>query len=368
MADKILCSVVVPLYNEEMVIKETYNRLTKVMESIAQPYELIFVNDGSRDNTLTLLECICECDHRVKLVNFSRNFGHQMASTAGMDYSTGQTIVLIDADLQDPPELIPEMLRKWHEGYDVVYGIRLKRNGETLFKKLTAKLFYRFMRSMTDVDLPVDTGDFRLIGRNVCDALKKVKEKNRYLRGIISWLGFKQTGLEYVRDKRFAGETKYPLKKMLRFAFDAITSFSNKPMKLASYVGCLISVFSFVYLMVVVYQGLFTDKTIAGWASTLAVSLFFNGILLIFLGIIGGYIGRIYDESKGRPLYIVSDTRNIQAKGHTLTGYLRTRSQTAVSPPEGIAVMNGDRVMEDGIAGTINVMKNPKRKKNRRII
>ncbi len=310
MGEYILCSVVVPVYNEEPVIQETYKRLKTVMDSINGPYELIFVNDGSRDATAKLARSICAGDKNVKFIDFSRNFGHQIAITAGMDYAAGDAIVVIDADLQDPPEVIPEMIKKWKEGYDVVFGKRIKRQGETFFKKLTAKLFYRFLRSMTDVDIPVDTGDFRLIDRKVCNALKSINEKNRYIRGIISWLGFKHTGVEFVREKRFAGETKYPLKKMLKFAFDAVTSFSYKPLRLASYTGVTISFLSFVYLLVVLYQRLFTNTTIAGWASLLAVSLFFNGIILIILGIVGEYIGRIYDEVKGRPLYIVRDALN----------------------------------------------------------
>lgn len=310
MSKKILCSVVVPVYNEELVIQETYKRLKAVMDGLKEPYEIIFVNDGSRDATAEIARSICESDCNIKFLDFSRNFGHQIAITAGMDYATGDSIVVIDADLQDPPEVIPEMINKWKEGYDVVFGKRLKRQGETFFKRLTAKVFYRFLRSMTDVDIPVDTGDFRLIDRKVCEALKSVNERNRYVRGIISWLGFKHTGVEFVREKRFAGETKYPLKKMLRFAFDAIASFSYKPLKLASYTGVTISLVSFLYLLVVIYQRLFTDTTIEGWASTLAVSLFFNGIILIILGIVGGYIGRIYDEVKGRPLYIVRDAKN----------------------------------------------------------
>lgn len=312
MGKEILCSVVVPLYNEELVIQETYKRLKKVMDGLNEPYELVFVNDGSRDATARLAREICESDKNVKFIDFSRNFGHQIAITAGMDYAIGESIVVIDADLQDPPEVIPEMIKKWKEGYDVVFGKRIKRQGESFFKKLTAKFFYRFLKSMTEVDIPVDTGDFRLIDRKVCDALKSVNERNRYIRGIISWLGFKQIGVEFVREKRFAGETKYPLKKMLKFAFDAITSFSYKPLKLASYAGTIISILSFLYLLVVLYQRIFIGNTTAGWASTLAVSLFFNGIVLIILGIIGEYIGRIYDEVKGRPLYIVRDTQNLE--------------------------------------------------------
>lgn len=311
MSEKITCSVVVPVYNEEDVIKETYRRLKEIMASMNEPYEILFVNDGSRDKTADMLEEICAMDQRAKFIEFSRNFGHQPAITAGMDFACGDAVVVIDADLQDPPELIPRMIEKWREGYDVVYGRRLKRKGETIFKRTTSKLFYRFLKCMTDFDIPVDTGDFRLIDRRVCDALKQVGERNRYIRGLISWLGFKQIGIEYTREKRFAGKTKYPLKKMVKFAFDAITSFSYKPLKLSSYMGMLLSFFSFVYLIVVICQKLFTARTVPGWASTLAASLFFNGIVLVLLGVIGEYIGRIYDEVKGRPLYVIRRTKNI---------------------------------------------------------
>ena len=229
-----------------------------------------------------------------------------------MDYSCGQCIVVIDGDLQDPPELIPAMIEKWKDGYDVVYGKRISRQGESIFKKLTAAIYYRLLRSMTDVSIPVDTGDFRLIDRKVCDALKEVKERNRYVRGLISWLGFKQTSIEFERQERFAGETKYPLRKMLKLAFDGITTFSYKPLKLASYIGTIISLGSFAYLIFVIVQRLFFPETVQpGWASTLAVSLFFNGITLLMLGIMGEYVGRIYDEVKGRPLYIIKETKNI---------------------------------------------------------
>ena len=314
MPDTVKLSAVVPVYNEEAVIHETCRRLKNVMDSIGETYEIIFVNDGSRDRTASIINEICETDKTIKFIDFSRNFGHQLAITAGMDYAAGEAIIVIDADLQDPPELIPEMVRKWKEGFNVVYGKRLDRKGETLFKKFTARVFYRLLRQLTDIDIPVDTGDFRLIDRNVCNALKLVNERNRYVRGIISWLGFKQTGIEFTREKRYAGETKYPFKKMLRFAFDAISSFSYKPLKLASYVGFFLSLFSFIYLIVVLYEGAFTNKTTPGWSSTLAVSLLFNGIVLIMLGIIGGYIGRIYDEAKGRPLYIIRRLKNLPAK------------------------------------------------------
>jgi glycosyltransferase involved in cell wall biosynthesis len=316
MTGKTMISVVVPVYNEELIVAEAYKRLKAVMEAGGEAYEIIFVDDGSRDNTAALLEEICSRDRAIKLIAFSRNFGHQIAITAGMDYSSGDAVVVIDGDLQDPPEVIPAMIEKWREGYEVVYGRRVERKGDGMSKKLTAAIFYRFLRKMTDVDIPVDAGDFRLIDRKVCDALKQINERNRYIRGIISWLGFKQTGVEFRRDKRYAGQTKYPLKKMMRFAFDAITSFSYKPLKLASYAGILVSFCSFLYLIVVVLQRLFIPgSTIQGWASTMAVNLFFNGIMLIILGIIGEYVGRIYDEAKGRPLYIIRDAKNIDAVG-----------------------------------------------------
>lgn len=305
-------SVVVPLYNEEEVINESYRRLKLALDEIGEPYEVIMVNDGSRDKTAILASEICEKDENFKLLNFSRNFGHQIAITAGMDYTSGDAIVVIDADLQDPPEVIKEMFAKWREGYDVVYGKRSKRHGETFFKKITAKVFYRFLRMITDVDMPTDVGDFRLIDKKVKEALALVNEKNRYIRGIISWLGFKQTSVEFVREKRFAGETKYPLKKMLKFATDAIISFSNKPLKIATYVGMLLSFFSFLYLIVVVIQKML-GVTVDGWASILAVNLLFNGVILVILGIIGEYIGRIYDEAKNRPLYIVANSKNFES-------------------------------------------------------
>ena len=307
---EVICSVVIPAYNEEAVIQVTYERLKEVMNSSGVSYELVFVNDGSKDNTMQILREIAKKDEQVKVLDFSRNFGHQIAITAGMDYAEGDAIVVIDADLQDPPEIILQMLEKWREGYEVVYGKRIKRKGETFFKKITARIFYRTLNKLTDVDIPVDTGDFRLIDRKVCDALMKVNERNRYMRGIISWLGFKSTPVEFVRHERYAGETKYPLKKMFKFATDAIMSFSYKPLKLASFIGALISIAAFLYLIYVVIIGLFTDQTIQGWASTVAIMLFFNGIILLMLGIIGEYIGRIYDEAKGRPLYLIRETIN----------------------------------------------------------
>lgn len=311
--DKIVCSVIVPMYNEEAVIPETYRRLTGVMENFKESYEIIFINDGSRDKTRDMLSELCKSDKRIKLIDFARNFGHQIAITAGMDYAAGDCMVIIDGDLQDPPELIPEMVKIWRSGYDVVYGKRKTRQGETFFKKFTAKAFYRILHSLTDVDIPVDTGDFRLIDRRVCEALKQLPERSRYVRGLMSWVGFKQTAIEFERSERFAGETKYPLKKMLKLAMDGIMSFSYKPLKFASYLGSMISFLSFLYLIFVLLQKIFFPESAqSGWASTIAVSLFFNGIILLMLGIIGEYIGRIYDEAKGRPLYIISELKNME--------------------------------------------------------
>ena len=300
-------SIVIPVYNEEAVVAECYKRLTAVMQDVGESYELLFVNDGSRDKTAELIENFAERDARVRLVTFSRNFGHQAAISAGIDLSCGQAVVLIDADLQDPPEVIPEMIKKWKAGYDVVYGVRKKRKGESVFKRATAKLFYRFILTQTDMHIPVDTGDFRLVDRKVCDVLSGLTEKNRYVRGLVSFAGFRQTGVLYEREERFAGETKYPFKKMLNFALDATTSFSKKPLKLAGYTGTILSLFSFAYLFVALYLKLFTDKTVSGWASVVSILLLFHGVTLIILGIMGEYIGRIYDEVKNRPLYIIAE-------------------------------------------------------------
>ncbi len=310
-------SVVIPAYNEEAVLDESYKRLTQVMRDLGEPYELIFVNDGSRDETENIIKTLCEKDTSVRLISFSRNFGHQAAVSAGIDYASGQAVILIDADLQDPPEVIPEMAKKWREGFDVVYGVREKRKGESAFKRATAKLFYRFLAAQTEFKIPVDTGDFRLMDKKVCQVLKNLTEKNRYIRGLVSFAGFKQTGVSYIREERFAGETKYPLKKMISFAADATTSFSKKPLKIAGYLGAALSVASFIYLLVILYLKLFTDQTVSGWASSMCVTLILNGVILIILGIMGEYIGRIYDEVKNRPLYIVKEQKNFKEEGET---------------------------------------------------
>lgn len=310
MRDKTL-SVVIPVFNEEPVIERTYQRLHAVMEDMPYYYELLFVDDGSTDRSLEILEGIADGDDRVHIVSFSRNFGHQAAVMAGIEYAVGDAVVLIDADLQDPPEVIPQMVEKWREGYDVVYGKRTKRKGESVFKKVTAHVFYRFLRSMTDTDIPADTGDFRLMDKRVCEWMRLLREKRPFVRGLVRWVGFRQTFVAYVREERAAGETKYPLKKMLALATDGIFSFSYKPLKLAGYAGFALSFASFVYLIVVICQRLFGQQTQPGWASLMAIILFSNGIILIMLGILGEYLGRIYEEVKDRPLYIVARTRGI---------------------------------------------------------
>ncbi len=312
-----LLSIVVPVYNEQEVIDETFRRLSAVFKDFFMKVEYIFINDGSKDNTYFKLKEIASRNPEVRIINFARNFGHQIAITAGMDYAKGDAIVIIDADLQDPPEVILEMVDKWKEGFEVVYGKRLQRDGETFFKKVTAKTFYRFLDSMTDVKLPVDVGDFRLIDRKVCDAMKCLPERSRYVRGLVSWVGFKQTSVEYHREKRFAGETKYPLKKMLKLAGDGIFSFSYKPLKLATFIGMLVSVCSFIYLVVVLIQRFVKNDVVSGWASSIAVTLFLNGVMLIVIGIMGEYVGRIYEEVKARPLYIVGELMGFEEQKKT---------------------------------------------------
>lgn len=312
MSRAVFLSVVVPMYNEEEVIETTYRRITQVLEALGETYEIVFVNDGSRDRTAPIVRELGASDKRVKLIDFSRNFGHQIAVTAGMDYASGRVVVLIDADLQDPPELIPDMIARWREGYDVVYGKRIARKGESWFKKATASAFYRILQAMTSVDIPLDTGDFRLMDRKVCDAIRQMRERSRFIRGMVSWAGFRQTALEYVREERFAGETKYPLRKMIRLSLDALTSFSTKPLKFAGILGFMMSAAGFIYLLVVLYQKFFTDTTLQGWTSMVVISLLFHGITLSLLGVFGEYIGRIYEETKGRPLYVVAETLNVK--------------------------------------------------------
>lgn len=302
-------SVVVPIYNEEESLRECNNRLLSVLDNIQSDYEIIYVNDGSKDTSLTILKELAKNNKKIKVLSFSRNFGHQAAVSAGIEHSKGDCVVLIDGDLQDPPELISDMISKWNEGFDVVYGKRSKRNGETWFKKISAKMFYRTINQVSDIDIPKDTGDFRLMDRRVVDAFLKMPEKNRFIRGMVSWVGFNQVAIEYERDKRYAGITKYPIKKMINFAKDGIVSFSKKPLKFITQAGlCFISL-SIIMLM--------TMSIVIGfkgyeWLLIINSIMFFSGIQMFSLGIIGEYIGRIYDEAKDRPLYIVKDSINIE--------------------------------------------------------
>ncbi|EEL79286.1 glycosyltransferase [Bacillus cereus] len=314
-----LISVVVPMYFEEEVAQECYNRLKSVMLQNDINYEFVFVNDGSTDRTMEILSEIAANDYRTKIVNFARNFGHQIAVTAGIAAAKGDAIVIIDADLQDPPEVIPELIAKWEEGYEVVYAKRKQRKGETWFKLLTAKYFYKFLNYMSDIDIPKDTGDFRIIDRKVADVFNQMTERNRFIRGMMSWVGFRQTYVEYERDERFAGETKYPLKKMIKFASDGIIAFSTKPLRIVMTLGLLSVLISIIVLLYTITVKIIGSGTQTGWASIMVAITFFSGIQLLGLGIVGQYIARIYDESKNRPIYIVKETINIEQEETTQT-------------------------------------------------
>lgn len=280
---------------------------------------MIFVNDGSKDKTLEILQYVSDSDPRVKIINFSRNFGHQIAVTAGMDAANGDAVVLMDADLQDPPELVFEMIKLWLLGYDVVYATRTKRLGESFFKLFTAKCFYRVLNFFSDTPIPIDTGDFRLMDRSVVDVLCHMPEHDRFIRGMVSWVGLKQVSLPYKREERHAGESKYPLKKMVSFAISGILSFSIKPLRLASWLGLACSFFAFLLCLYAVFLKLFTHQTIEGWTSIVLTVLFIGGVQLLCLGILGEYVGRIYSHAKKRPLYIVEDYYGYQNESPHMT-------------------------------------------------
>ena len=307
-------SVVIPMYYEEEVAQECYERMTNVLKGINNyEYEIIFVNDGSKDKTLEILENIAQNDKNVKVISFSRNFGHQCAVTAGIKYVTGDAVVIIDADLQDPPELIPEMLKWWEDGNEVIYGKRKTRDGESAFKLLTAKMFYKTLNALSDVDIPKDTGDFRLVDRKVIDVVNSLPEHNKFLRGLFSWVGFKQAPFEYERKERFAGKTKYPLKKMLKLASDGIISFSSKPLKLVGGLGVLSITISLIILIYSIISYIFNLNSLtAGWTSIMVTVTLFSGVQLLSLWIISEYIGRIYEETKQRPQYIIDKKINIE--------------------------------------------------------
>ncbi len=300
-------SIIAPVFNEEGNLHELYRRIKDTMDALDGGWELILVDDGSQDNSTSTIQELSEQDDRVRKVIFARNFGHQLAVTAGLDYSRGDAVVIIDSDLQDPPEVIPELIEKWREGYHVVYAIRGEREGESWFKLATASLFYRIIYRITDVDIPLDTGDFRLLDRKVVNVMKAMKERHRFLRGMSVWVGFRQTGVKYRRAARHAGETKYPLRKMVKFANDAITGYSYFPLQLATYLGFISAGLSILAIPAVIITRLAGSQAFFGQATTLIAVLFLGGVQLISLGILGEYIGRIYDESKGRPLYIVSE-------------------------------------------------------------
>ena len=306
-------SVVIPMYYEEEVAQECYNRMSTVLKGIeGYEYEIVFVNDGSKDKTLEILEGIAEKDKNVKVLSFARNFGHQCAVTAGLQYVTGDAIVIIDADLQDPPELIPDMLKLWEEGNEVIYGKRKTREGESKFKLLTAKMFYKTLNALSDVEIPKDTGDFRLVDRQVVDVINSLPEHNKFLRGLFSWVGFEQKAFEYERKERFAGKTKYPLKKMLKLASDGIIGFSTKPLKMIGKLGMFTMFISFCLLIYAILSFIFKWNYLTpGWTSIMVVVTFFRSIILISLWMMGEYISRIYDESKARPQFIIKKKINI---------------------------------------------------------
>lgn len=306
-------SLVIPMYYEEEVAEECYRRVIEMLISLeSYEHEIIFVNDGSKDKTLEILEKIASNDKNVKVISFARNFGHQCAVTAGLKEVTGDAVVIIDADLQDPPELIPDMLKLWEEGNEVIYAKRKKRDGESAFKLFTAKMFYKTLNGLSDVEIPKDTGDFRLADRKVVDVINSLPEHNKFLRGLFSWVGFKQTPFEYERKERFAGKTKYPLKKMLKLASDGIISFSSKPLKIIGGIG-IVSIFvSFLVLLYAILSFIFKwNNLTAGWTSIMVAITFFAGVQLLSIWIMSEYIARIYDESKGRPQYIIDKKINI---------------------------------------------------------
>lgn len=300
-------SIVAPIYNELDNIPEFYRRVREVMKSTGESWELILVDDGSNDGSTDHIRELAAQDKHVRPVIFARNFGHQIAITAGWDYARGDAVLIIDADLQDPPEVIPELIEKWREGYEVVYAVRTEREGESWFKLLTASLFYRLIYRITDVKIPLDTGDFRLLDRKVVDVLKKMHERHRFPRGMAAWVGFRQIGVKYRRAERFAGETKYPFKKMVRLALNAVTGFSYFPLQVATFFGFASAGISILAIPVVIILRMTGAQAFLGQATALIAVLFLGGVQLISLGILGEYVGRLYDEAKGRPLYIVRE-------------------------------------------------------------
>jgi glycosyltransferase involved in cell wall biosynthesis len=306
-------SIVLPVFNEEQVIPELHEQLQAFLKELAPlEAEVLFVDDGSRDATFELLTGLAEKDERYGVLSFSRNFGHQTAITAGVDHARGEAVVVMDADLQDPPSVVLEMVAQWRAGYDVVYGKRRSRAGETVFKKITAAIFYRLFAAMIPIEVPLDTGDFRLMSRRVVLTLRALRETHRFVRGMVSWVGFKQTAVLYDRPARFAGETKYPLRKMVRFAIDGITSFSVLPLRLSTWLGVTVAVLSVLYAIWAVIVHYILKHTVPGWTATVVLIALLASVQLLMIGILGEYVGRIYEEVKRRPLYIVKERVNLQ--------------------------------------------------------
>lgn len=301
-------SVIIPIYNEEKIITQLYDRLALACNEVTNDFELIFVNDGSKDKSLLGLIELSRKHTNTHFINLSRNFGHQIAVSAGLDASVGERVVIIDGDLQDPPELIPELYNKMDEGFEVVYARRRSRKGESMFKKATAKFFYKVLRKITSIDIPIDTGDFRIIDRKVVDALKQMPEKNKFLRGQISWIGFRQSAVLFDRDERKFGKTGYPLSKMIKFAMDGITGFSEKPLAFVTRLGLWVSAISFLVILYALYSHFLLERTITGWTSIIISSMFIGGIQLLSIGIIGEYISRINTNVQNRPLYIIESS------------------------------------------------------------
>ena len=318
MGASVTLSVVVPVFNEASGLDALHERVSSTLRHAGVAYEIVLVDDGSRDGSWERMAALAERDPHLVLVRLSRNFGHQVAITAGLDHACGEAVVVMDADLQDPPEVVPQMIERWRAGYDVVYGRRERRLGEGLFKRATASLFYRLVRRLTAVEIPADTGDFRLMSRRAVEAFRSLQERNRFVRGMVAWVGFRQTAVDYVREARHAGETKYPVRKMVRFAGDAIFSFSHVPLRFATGLGLASSTAGFGYAVYAILARVLGWPTVQGWASLMVAIIFLVGVQLISLGIIGEYIGRIYDEVKARPLYLTDTVVRGQAAASRL--------------------------------------------------